>query len=231
MPTTDARVDAYIAKAAPFARPILERLRRAFHEGCPQTVETVKWGAPHFEHHGILGSMAAFKKHVSLGFWKGAEIGDPAGILDKVGNTLMCAVKFTEVSDLPARSVLAGYVKRAARFNLEGGAAIKGKGVRPAPRTKRPVPRTPPDLAAALRKNAKARAAFQGFPPSHKREYIEWITEAKRDETRARRLAQAVEWIADGRSRNWKYERSRASAQKKSATKKKATPKKRKPPG
>jgi len=212
MPTKDPRVDAYIAKAAPFARPILERLRRAFHRGCPQAVETLKWSMPHFEHQGILGSMSAFKKHVSLGFWKGTEIGDPAGILQNVGDRLLCAVKFAEVSDLPPQTVLVDYVKRAARLNEANRAAAGGTKAKAPPRAKRPAPSTPPDLKAALAKNARARAVFEGFPPGHQREYIEWITEAKKDETRARRLAQAVEWIAESKSRNWRYERPRASA-------------------
>jgi hypothetical protein len=226
MPTKDARVDAYIAQAAPFARPILERLRRAFHQGCPQAVETLKWSMPHFEHQGILGSMAAFKKHVSLGFWKGTEIGDPAGILERVGDQLLCAVKFAEVSDLPAQKVLVDYVKRAARLNESSVRAAGGTKAKARPRARRPAPKMPSDLKAALAKNARARAVFEAFPPGHQREYIEWITEARKDETRARRLVQAVEWIAESKTRNWKYERPRATARPKPSPKKKAAVKK-----
>ena len=201
MPTIDPRVDAYIARAQPFARPILERVRAAFHRGCPDIVETIKWGVPSFEKHGMVGGMAAFKAHATFGFWRGAELADPAGILRGKGRASFMDERLTDLAQVPPVAVLAKYVAAAAALNAAGT---------PRPKAKRgkakPAPKTPPDLAAALKKHAKARATFEAFPPSHKREYVEWITEAKQPETRARRLATTLEWLGQGKSRNWKYE-------------------------
>lgn len=205
-PTIDPRVDAYLETVPEFARPILERVRKAFHQGCPDLVETMKWSRPHFEHHGLLGGMSAFKAHCTFGFWRGKELDDPDGILDGVGqNTDMAAIKVETVKDLPTLKVLKDYVKRAAKLNE----SLEGKPKRKAPAKKkaaRPAPKAPADLAAALKKNKKAKITFDGFSPSKKREYVDWITEAKREATREKRLAQAIEWMSEGKSKNWKYE-------------------------
>lgn len=193
-------VDRYIEKAAPFAQPILKKIRRAFHAAHPDVQETMKWSFPHFEYKGLLGSMAAFKQHVSWGFWKGRLMADPEGIIPPVGETSMGGAKFASVKDLPSDEVMVAYVREAIRLNEEG--------VKPqrAARTKdRPEAEMPPDLAAALKKTAGAKKIFDGFSPSQRREYIEWITEAKQEATRQKRLNQAVEWIAEGKQRNWKY--------------------------
>lgn len=193
-------VDRYIENAAPFAQPILERLRRAFHSAHPDVQETMKWSFPHFEYKGILGSMAAFKQHVSWGFWKGRLMADPAGIIPPVGETSMGGARFSTVKDLPPHEVMVAYVREAIRLNEEGVKPLR------AARTKdRPEAEIPPDLAAALKKTAGAKKAFDGFSPSQRREYVEWITEAKQEATRQKRLTQAVEWIAEGKPRNWKY--------------------------
>ena len=200
MPTTDPRVDAYIAKSADFARPILENIRDVVHSACPEVEETMKWSFPHFMHNGMLCSMASFKQHCALGFWKGALIFGAERDREAMGQF----GRITKLSDLPSRKELAGYVKKAMALNEEGAKVPK---VRKPGLPRRTVPTAPPpDLAAALKKNAKARATFEKFPPSHRREYIEWITEAKREETRARRLAQTIEWLAEGKARNWKYQ-------------------------
>jgi uncharacterized protein YdeI (YjbR/CyaY-like superfamily) len=196
---TDPRVDDYIAKSAPFARPILRRIRAAVHAGCPDVEETMKWSFPHFMHHGILCSMASFKSHCAFGFWKetlmtGTE-GPNGTIAPQFG-------KVTSVRDLPTRAAFLRLVREAARLNEDG---VKPPP-RPAPDRARSV-RAPADLLAALKNNARARAAYDEMSPSHKREYIEWITEAKRDETRKRRVAAAVEWMAEGRIRDWRYVR------------------------
>jgi uncharacterized protein YdeI (YjbR/CyaY-like superfamily) len=194
----DARIDAYIAKSAEFAQPILTHLRAVVHSGCPEVEETIKWGHPSFTYHGILCGMASFKQHCTFGFWKGSLIvaknGRPAD--EAMGDF----GRITRLSQLPSRKELTRYLKEAMRLNEEG---VKPKKAKAAPRKPLPVPA---DLAAALGKNRKAQAAFEGFSPSHRREYIEWITEAKREETRARRLAATVEWVAEGKHRNWKYE-------------------------
>ncbi len=194
----NAEVDAYIAEAAPFARPILKKVRAAFHRGCPDLEERLKWGVPSFEYRGLMGGMASFKSHVAWGFWRQKEMDDPHGIFK--GEGMMGGGKITDVAELPAENVIVEYVKAACRLN-ETGPMKRGRA-KPKPEAK--VPR---DLAVALKGNAKARATFEAFPPSHRREYVEWVVEAKREETRAKRLATAIEWMAKGKSRNWKYEK------------------------
>jgi hypothetical protein len=193
----DPRVDAYIAKSADFAKPILITIRDAVHAACPEVVEDMKWSFPHFLYKGMLGSMASFKQHCAFGFWKGSLVlGTAAKDQDAMGHF----GRLTKPSDLPPKKVFAGYVKKAMELNDQG---IK---VEKKPMRRVEVPTTPPaDLAAALRKNKQAHTTFGAFAPSHKREYIEWITEAKSAGTRARRLQTAVEWMADGKARNWKY--------------------------
>ncbi len=195
MPTRDPRVDAYITKSADFAKPILLHIRDVVHATCPDVEETMKWSSPHFDYHGMLCAMSALKEHCALGFWKASLI-EGLGVGDGSAGSFG---RLTTVADLPPRKVLVGYVQAAMRLNEEGTAVPKTRG---APK---PEATIPPDLAAALAKNKKAKAAFAAFPPSHRREYIDWITDAKREETRAKRVAQTVEWVAEGKSRNWKY--------------------------
>ena len=198
----DPRVDAYIAKAAPFAQPILEHVREVVHDACPDVEETIKWGMPSFMYGGgILCGMAAFKAHASFGFWKHALVvgeGAAGEAVERVG--MGSFGKLVAVRDLPAKKQLVAYVKKAAALNAQG---TKAAPARKAPARPAPVPTA--EFAAALRKNKSAAAAFKAFPPSHQREYVEWVAEAKREDTRERRIAQAVEWIAEGKHRNWKY--------------------------
>jgi uncharacterized protein YdeI (YjbR/CyaY-like superfamily) len=199
MGTRDPRFDAYIEKAAPFARPILAYLREVVHEGCPEVEETMKWSSPHFMYRGMLASMAAFKQHCAFGFWKGSLIVDGAGrnLDDAMGQF----GRITSISDLPPRETLLGYVREAARLNEEGVKSPTGtKSGEP-----RPEAEVPDDLAAALAGNEYARDAFERFSPSQRREYVEWITEAKTEATRRKRLDQAVEWMSQGKPRHWKY--------------------------
>ena len=193
----DPKVDAYIKKAAPFAQPILTELRDIVHGACPDVEEAMKWSFPHFLYKGMLCSMASFKQHAAFGFWKGSLVTGGPRQQDAMGHF----GRITKRSDLPSTAVLAGFVKKAAMLNDEGI-----KVARAPKRPAKPV-KAPADLTAALAKNTKARAGFDALSPSHQREYIEWITEAKTDATRGRRLAQAIEWMAEGKSRNWKYER------------------------
>jgi hypothetical protein len=195
----DPRVDVYIGKAAPFARPILSGIREAVHTGCPDVVETLKWGVPHFEHEGVLCGMAAFTQHVRFGFWKATLLKAKAPAGTRVPG--MGTGKVTSWADLPDKRALVELVRAAARLN-ESGENV----ARPA-RPRRPAPRTPAFLAAALGKRPRAAAAFKALRPSHKREYIEWLTGAKTQETRDRRLVTALEWIADGKPRHWKHQR------------------------
>jgi hypothetical protein len=202
MAKKDPRVDAYIARSPDFAKPILTYLRDVIHEACPDVVETIKWSSPTFDHHGIMVGFSAFKQHAVLGFWKAPLLKlDGKPVSREMESGAGQFGRLTSIKDLPARSKLLRLVRDAAKLN-EAGISLERKP-RPAAR---PV-EVPPELSRALHRNAKARAAFEAFPPSHKREYSQWISEAKTPETRARRLASALEWIAEGKSRNWKYER------------------------
>jgi uncharacterized protein YdeI (YjbR/CyaY-like superfamily) len=193
----DPRVDAYIAKAAEFAKPILNQLRDAVHAACPDVEEDMKWRFPHFLYKGMLCSMASFKEHAAFMFWKGSLIVDDDAKVDEAMGHLG---RLTKPSDLPSKKVLADYLRKAVALNEEGVKVART----PKRAASKAVP-IPEDLAAGLKKNKKAQAGFDAFSPSHKREYIEWITEARTGETRTRRLQTALEWMAEGKSRNWKY--------------------------
>ena len=196
----DPRVDAYIAAAADFARPILKHVRALVHRGCPEVEETIKWGFPHFDHRGIMCGLAAFKGHCAFGFWKGQRVVDP-----KTNRSAEAMGQFGRIAglrDLPSDATIVAMVREAARLNEEGIAVPRRRS---APKKEAVVPA---DLASALRAAKGARAAFDAFTPGRRREYVEWLAEAKTEETRKRRLATAVAWIAEGKSRNWKYERA-----------------------
>jgi uncharacterized protein YdeI (YjbR/CyaY-like superfamily) len=198
------KVDAYIAKSQPFAQPILSHVRELVHKACPDVEETIKWSMPFFQLRGvILGNMAAFKQHCSIGFWgpemkavfreDGIESNDGMGLLGKV----------TSLKDLPPDKKLLGYYRQAAGF-VASGQRTKSL-VRPK-RSPKPAPEVPAELVAALKKNKTAAKVFADFSASCQREYTDWIVEAKRPETKEKRVAQAVEWIAEGKQRNWKYQ-------------------------
>lgn len=201
MPSKDKRIDAYISQSAEFAQPILNHIREVVHEGCPEVQETIKWGMPHFEHKGIMCGMASFKEHCAFGFWKGSLVIDAKEIksVDAMGQF----GRITSLKELPPKKVLVGYVKKAAELNEAG---IKNPA-RVKQRAEKKELVVPDYFTAAVKKNKKAFATFDGFPYSKKKDYVEWVTEAKTDETRARRLKTAVEWMAEGKARNWKYER------------------------
>jgi uncharacterized protein YdeI (YjbR/CyaY-like superfamily) len=196
----DPRVDAYIARSAPFAKPILKHLRKVVHAGCPTAEETLKWGAPAFMHKGILCGMAAFKQHCVFGFWKHRLIIGKDD--EKRYAAAMWRGRITELSELPGDKVLLGWVKKAARLNDEGIQVPR----KPRPAAGRTLG-VPAYFMSAVRKNSQALATFKGFSPSNKKDYVEWVTEAKTEETRLRRLATAVQWMAEGKIRNWKYVR------------------------
>jgi uncharacterized protein YdeI (YjbR/CyaY-like superfamily) len=201
MGTRDPRVDAYIARSADFARPILTHLREVVHEACPEVEETMKWSFPHFMYEGMLCSMASFKEHCAFGFWKASLIiGEDGRSSEAMGQF----GRITKLSDLPSKKVIAGYIRTAMKLNEEG---VKSPA-RSKPKGKKPDLSVPDDLSAALKRNKKAKATFEAFRPSHRNEYVEWITEAKGEDTRKRRLDTAIEWMAEGKARNWKYAKS-----------------------
>jgi uncharacterized protein YdeI (YjbR/CyaY-like superfamily) len=204
MPDTDPRVDAYIKKAAPFAQSILIKLRKLIFQACPDAVETIKWSFPNYEAYGsMLCNMAAFKEHCSFGFWKAALLKDPDDILHLADKHSMGHFdKLVSLKDLPADKILIAYLKEAALLNKNN---VKLEKLEKAPKKELPMPKP---LAAALKKNKKASAVFEAFSPSNKREYVEWIIEAKTEETMNKRLATTIEWLEEGKSRNWKYKKA-----------------------
>jgi len=191
-------VDAYIAKSADFAKPILNHIRAIVHEACPEVEEEMKWSSPHFTYKGMFCAMVAFKEHCAFGFWKGSLI------LDKDGNKADDAAgqmgRITKISDLPPKKTLTGYLKLAMKLNDDGV-----KSPKRAQKKEHAALVIPEDLAKALKANKPAAATFEKFSPSNKREYVAWLTEAKAEATRARRLETAIEWMAEGKPRNWKY--------------------------
>jgi uncharacterized protein YdeI (YjbR/CyaY-like superfamily) len=198
---TDNRVDEYINRSPDFARPILTHLRELVHKGCPEAQEAIKWSTPAFLYRDkILFSMAAFKMHCRFIFWRpeiaamarktGAAADDDGAVVGKV----------SQISELPADKELLTYIRLARRLAEEGAPNPMRKKSAPKPELEIPA-----EFAAALKKNKAAAKTFEAFAPSHRREYIEWIGDAKRDETRQKRIATVLEWLAEGKSRNWKY--------------------------
>ena len=197
-------VDAYIAKSADFAKPILRHVRTLMHRGCPRIEEAIKWGVPTFEREGIVAMMAAFKRHVAFGFWSEKLIREKLGaeadrVFPKDAKLGMGGRRYLSRDELPPDAAILRAVKVAVALNESGE---RRKRVR----KRKPPPKAPPDLAAALKKNARARATWARITPGQQREYVEWLTEAKREETRARRLAEALKLLAAGRTRYWKYQ-------------------------
>ena len=204
---SDPKVDAYIEKAQPFAQPILTHLRKLLHKGCPDVEEAIKWGHPFFLYRGtILGHMAAFKQHCSFGFW-GEEIGATLRDAKVVQDGGMGSLgKITSVKDLPSEKEMLGWIRQSSALIDSGEHTSIMAGRNKVAKAPKPAPKSSPEFAAALKKNKKASVVFEAFSPSCKREYVEWIAEAKREETRDKRISQAVEWIAEGKQRNWKYQ-------------------------
>ena len=199
MPTVDPRVDAYIEKSAEFAKPVLTHLRKLIHTACPEVTETLKWSMPSFEYKGILCGIAAFKGHCTFGFWKQSLLESDA--FPKNKTAMGSFGRITSLDDLPSDKVMVALIKQAAKLNDDGV-----KVQRKAPVQKREVV-VPADLTKALSKNKAAKTAFGKFSYSHKKEYVEWIEEAKTEPTRNKRVATTVEWLSQGKSRNWKYEK------------------------
>lgn len=196
MPTPDPRIDAYLDAAAPFARPLLATLRERVHAAGMGLEETIKWGAPTFTHRGrLVCTIAGFKQHVALAFHHGGRVvGEAAraGAMGQFG-------RITSAGELPDTATVAACVRAAC-------ALIDAGTTRPrTPAVAKPLPELPDDFAAAIAAVPAARATFDAFPPGERREYVAWIVEARREATRASRIAQAVEWLAEGKRRNWKY--------------------------
>ncbi|HEU4569189.1 MAG TPA: YdeI/OmpD-associated family protein [Gemmatimonadales bacterium] len=195
MPDRDRRIDAYIARAPEFARPILAHLRAVIHQAVPEIEESVKWGMPSFGHHGILAGMAAFKQHCAFNLWKHALL-----LPGKARVGMGSFGRITSLRDLPPKAELVRLLRRAAKLNEAGVTSRRAK------RPPRKAPALPADLRAGLARNARAKRHWDAFPPSARRDYVDWIVEAKLPATRAKRLKTTLVWVAAGKRRNWKYE-------------------------
>ncbi len=199
----DKRVDAYISKKGDFAKPILKHLRSLVHKACPDVEETIKWGMPSFEYKGPYFGFAAFKEHAAAGFWKAALMKDSKVLMGKKSMAAMGNLGcIKSLKDLPKDTVLIKWLKEAMKLN-EDGVKLK-RSVKP--KHERKEYTLPAEFKKALAASSKAKSVFEGFSPSHKREYLEWICEAKTEETREKRIDTAIEWLREGKSRHWKYQ-------------------------
>ena len=198
MGTKDPRIDAYIAKSADFARPILKHLRAQMHAHCPEVAETIKWSMPFYQYKGgVFANMAAFKQHCAFGFWLGDLLKVDTGLDKAMGDF----GRITSLEELPGDKELAKVIKAAMKLH-DAGAKLPARA-KPAEKKELDIP---PAFMAAVKKNKKALATFEAFTYSKKKEYVDWFTEAKTEATREKRLAQAIEWMAEGKSRHWKYQ-------------------------
>ncbi|MDB5033592.1 MAG: hypothetical protein JWQ98_833 [Chlorobi bacterium] len=201
MGTRDPRIDTYIGTSAEFAQPILAHLRELVHTACPEVEETMKWSFPHFTYKGMLCSMASFKAHCAFSFWKGELLSEMMGD-DHSREAMGHLGRITALGDLPKDRVVLKYIKEAVKLNDDGVKSPK----RSKPKTGQRELDIPEYFSAALKKNKGAQTTFDAFNYSNKKEYVEWVTEAKSDATRDKRLATAVEWMAEGKVRHWKYQ-------------------------
>lgn len=205
MGTKDKRVDAYIEKAQPFAKPILEHLRALVHKANPDVQETIKWSFACFDYKGPFCSMASFKQHVAFGFWKFSLLKDPDGYLEERfnqgGEAMGNLGKITSLHDLPPDRIIIDFIKQAKKLNDDG---IK---LPPRPKKAQKELSIPEYLMEALAQNKNALNTFNNFSNSNKREYVDWINEAKTEKTKNERIATAILWMSEGKIRNWKYVR------------------------
>ena len=198
------RVDEYIAKVAPFAQPILTHIRELIHLACPDVEEAWKWSFPNFVYKGaVMCNIAGFKEHCSFGFWKASIMPDPDNILSTDNRAGMGHMgKLTSLSDLPSDEIMIKYIQEAMKLTDEGKKVAPRAKATEAQKKEMVIPDY---LIAELNKSPKAQEVFTAFSYSHKKEYVEWLEEAKTEATRNKRLAQAIEWISEGNGRNWKY--------------------------
>ena len=196
----DKRVDAYILKSENFAKPILNHLRNLVHTACPDVQETIKWGFPHFDYKGMMCSMASFKQHCAFSFWKSVLMKDATEMTGKNEHAMGHLGKIMSLEDLPPDKKMIAWIKEAVQLNDEN---VKLPERKKTPSTKKID--IPDALQKALNKNKAAATSFSNFSPSHQREYIEWVTEAKTEETKSKRIVVTIEWLTEGKPRNWKY--------------------------
>ena len=204
MENLDPKIDVYIEKAPAYAQPIIRHLRQLIHRAAPQVTEVMKWGHPHFDYKGPFMGIGAFKEHMGLNFWKSTLMDDPAGLFATAEKGSAGSIgKIRSLADLPADDVLLSYIHNAVELNE--------KGIKLAPPKKKPIEKAelevPADLIEAFKTNTNAMQQFEKFSPSAKKEYLQWLAEAKSADTRAKRLETMIEWVSEGKTRNWKYKK------------------------
>jgi uncharacterized protein YdeI (YjbR/CyaY-like superfamily) len=195
----DPRVDDYIAKSPAYAQPIMKHIRGLIHQAVPNIVEVIKWAHPHFEYKGPAFSIGAFKEHLGLNFWKSKLMDDPEGLFKYDGSAGSMG-KIKSLADLPEDDILMAYFMLAADLNEQG---VKATTPKTAPEKKQLI--IPDDLIAAFKNDTTAMQHFEQFNYSAKKEYVDWLAEAKTTETRQKRLKTIMEWVAEGKTRYWKY--------------------------
>lgn len=200
MGNKDKRVDAYISKSADFARPILNHLRKLVHTACPQAEETIKWGMPYFDYKGMMCHMASFKSHCAFGFWKAALMKDFSEMKGNNESAMGHLGKITSINELPPDKKITAWIKEAVKINDDSIRLPERKKT-----TSKKEIKMPDVLQKALAKSKATATTFNNFSPSHKYEYLEWITEAKTEERRNKRIATAIDWLTEGKPRHWKY--------------------------
>jgi uncharacterized protein YdeI (YjbR/CyaY-like superfamily) len=200
----DSRVDAYIAKSADFAKPILIHIRELVHKASPLITESIKWGFPFFDYKGPVCQMAAFKQHMAFGFWKAKQLNDPNKLLQQDEPAAGSFGRLISLADLPSDEILVDFIKQAMQINeVAKDSPVKKETP---PKVPKAAIEMPADFADLLANSPKALEVYEKFSPSHKREYLEWIVDAKSHDTRQKRMQTALEWISEGKSRNWKYQ-------------------------
>lgn len=193
-------IDKYISESHDFAKPILSYFRKFVHKNCPAVDECLKWGFPHFQYKGILCSMASFNHHCAIGFWKGPLIPELKAIEDD--SAMGQLGKITSVKDLPSDKVLGIIIKKAMKLNEEG---VKSP-TRSKPKSLTEI-KVPDYLLQTIKKNKKAFETFSNFSNSNKKEYVEWVEDAKTEATKLKRIGTMLQWLAEGKDRNWKYKK------------------------
>ncbi len=199
----DSRIDVYINKSAPFAQPILEYIREVVHQASPLVNETMKWSMPFFDYKGTVCMMAAFKQHCGFGFWKASRLSDPHHLLNPGEESSAGSFgRISSIADLPPKEALINFVLQAIELNEKGIKTVKTK-----PPVNKAALVVPDYFIESLSENEAAKAMFSSFSYSQKKDYVEWLTEAKSEVTRQKRLETALEWISEGKTRQWKYQR------------------------
>jgi len=202
LPSSEPEVDAYAEGVEAFAKPILAHLRGLIRATCPEVVETLKWGIPHFDYRGeMMCIFAAYRSHCAFSFWKSALMSDPRlkASIDLPASKRFMG-KLRSLADLPVDAELTAWIREAMLLN-EQGAKVAPRKTSAAPK----IVVAPPAFVERLAASPSVKAMFESKSASFQKEYNVWIAEAKTEATRDKRINEALAWIAEGKGRFWKY--------------------------